>query len=102
MRIREGEEWKAGFQTNRGMFKPLVMFFGLRNSPVTFQMMMNDIFADLIQDGLVCIYMDNILIFAQTRQNFKPLHAGFWSGFIGTSYTSHCRQDTMHQFKKCR
>ena len=48
------------------MFKPLVMFFGLTNLPATFQTMMNDIFADLIAEGQVVIYLDNILIFTKT------------------------------------
>src|SRR5882724_5367575 len=48
---------------NRGLFEPLVMFFGLTNSPAMFQSMMNDIFKDLINEGVVTIYMDNILIF---------------------------------------
>ena len=39
------------------------MFFGLTNSPATFQNMMNDIFQDLISAGHVIIYMDDILIF---------------------------------------
>jgi hypothetical protein len=43
VRIREGDEWKAAFRMNRGLFEPLVMYFGLTNSPATFQMMMNDI-----------------------------------------------------------
>jgi len=34
--IKEGDEWKAAFRTNRGLFEPLVMFFGLTNSPATF------------------------------------------------------------------
>ena len=42
-RIKKGDEWKAAFRTNRGLYKPLVMFFGLTNSPATFQNMMNDI-----------------------------------------------------------
>ena len=42
--MKEGDEWKATFCTNRRLFKPLVMFFGLTNSPATFQTMMNDIF----------------------------------------------------------
>jgi hypothetical protein len=41
VRMKEGDEWKATFRTNRGLFEPLVMFFGLTNSPATFQTMMN-------------------------------------------------------------
>jgi hypothetical protein len=63
IRIKEGDEWKAAFITNRGLFEPTVMFFGLTNSPATFQNMMNDIFRDLLLTGQVIIYMDNILIF---------------------------------------
>jgi hypothetical protein len=66
VRIREGDEWKAAFRTNRGLFEPLVMFFGLTNSPATFQTMMNDIFQDLIMEGVVCVYIDDILIFTQS------------------------------------
>ena len=44
IRIKEGDEWKAAFLTPEGLFEPLVMFFGLTNSPATFQMMMNEIF----------------------------------------------------------
>ena len=51
--IKEGDEWKAAFQTNRGLYEPLVMFFGLTNSPATFQTMMDNIFEDLISEGVV-------------------------------------------------
>jgi hypothetical protein len=60
--IREGDEWKAAFHTNRGLLEPLVMYFGLTNSPATFQTMMNEIFQDLITKGVVSIYLDEILI----------------------------------------
>jgi hypothetical protein len=63
--IKEGDEWKAAFCTNRGLFEPLVMMFGLTNTPSTFQTMMNDIFTDLIAEGKVCVYLDNILIFSR-------------------------------------
>ena len=66
VRIKDGDEWKAAFWTNRGLFEPLVMFFGLTNSPATFQTMMNDIFQDLVMEGVVCIYMDDILIYSET------------------------------------
>ncbi|KAG5734833.1 hypothetical protein E4T56_gene635 [Termitomyces sp. T112] len=55
--IQEGDEWKAAFQTNWGLFKPLVMFFGLTNSPATFQTMMNNIFWDLIAEGVHQLYL---------------------------------------------
>jgi hypothetical protein len=64
VRIKEGDEWKAAFRTNRGLFEPLVMMFGLTNAPSTFQTMMNDIFADLIAEGQVCVYLDDISIFS--------------------------------------
>jgi hypothetical protein len=65
IRIKEGDEWKAAFRTNRGLFEPLVMLYGLTNSPTTFQTMMNDIFKDLISRGVVCVYIDDILIFTK-------------------------------------
>jgi Reverse transcriptase (RNA-dependent DNA polymerase) len=71
IRIREGDEWKAAFRTNRGLFEPLVMYFGLTNSPATFQTIMNDIFHDLILQGAVCIYLDDILIFTKTLEEHR-------------------------------
>jgi len=44
VRIKPRDKWKTAFWTNRGLFEPLVMFFGMTNSPATFQTMMNDIF----------------------------------------------------------
>ena len=44
------------------------MFFGLCNSPSTFQTMMNHLFKDLISEGRVIIYLDDILIFTQTME----------------------------------
>src|SRR5260221_3245392 len=66
MRIKEGDEWKAAFRTNRRLFEPTVMFFRLCNSPVTFQTMMNDILRDFIHNGEAICYMDDILIYSCT------------------------------------
>jgi len=38
------------------------MFFGLINSPATFQAMMNDILRDLVNTGEVAVFMDNVLV----------------------------------------
>jgi hypothetical protein len=62
IRFREGDEPKAAFKTNDGLFEPTVMPFGLRNAPAVFQRMMNTQFADIIATGKVIIYMDDILV----------------------------------------
>ena len=48
VRIKEGDEWKAAFTTHVGSFEPVVMFFGMTNSPATFQAIMNEILRDMI------------------------------------------------------
>jgi len=60
--FREGDEEKAAFKTNMGLFEPTVMPFRLRNAPAVFQRMMNTQFADIIATGKVIIYMDDILV----------------------------------------
>jgi hypothetical protein len=44
------------------------MYFGLTNSPATFQTMMNTIFQDLITEGVVSVYLDDILIFTNSLE----------------------------------
>ena len=56
------------FQSNRGLYELLIMFFGLTNSPATFQTMMDRIFKDLISKGVVVVYLDDILIFTKTLE----------------------------------
>jgi len=50
------------------LYKLTVMFFGICNSPVTFQNMMNTILAPLIDRNLVLVYMDDILIHAADKK----------------------------------
>jgi hypothetical protein len=54
VRIKEGDEWKAAFHTNCSLFEPLMMYFGLTN--------------DLILQGVVIVYLDDILIFTDTLE----------------------------------
>ena len=58
---------------NRGLFEPLVMFFGLTNSLATFQTMMNNIFKDLIDEGYVVVYMDDILVYTRTIEHHREV-----------------------------
>ncbi len=47
--------------------------FGLTNSPATFQWIMNNIFRDLIGEGKVTIYLNNILIFSKTLDEHRRI-----------------------------
>jgi hypothetical protein len=64
--IQKGDEWKTAFITHRGLYESLVMYFGFSNAPATFQAMMNEIIKDLIQEGSVMVYLDDILIYTET------------------------------------
>ena len=69
--IKEGDEWKAAFKTNRGLYEPTVMFFRMCNSPATFQAMMDNIFEDLIEEGIVIIYMDDMFLSAKMKEQLR-------------------------------
>ena len=49
------------------------MFFGMCNSPAIFQAMMDNIFITMIEGKLVIVYMDNILIFAGTKEELTQI-----------------------------
>jgi hypothetical protein len=61
---------KVAFQMNWSLFEPLVMYFGLTNSPATFQTMINKIFQDLVTEGVVSLYLNDILIFTSSIKEY--------------------------------
>jgi hypothetical protein len=73
MQIHPDDIEKTAFKTPLGLFKSLVITFGLCNAPATFQTFMDTQFADMITTGHVVIYLDNILIFAETLQKLMQL-----------------------------
>jgi hypothetical protein len=73
VRIKEGDEWKGAFATRRGSFEPLVMFFGMTNSPSTFQNMMNDILKEEIDEGEVLVFIDDIVVFTETEKGHEEV-----------------------------
>ena len=62
VRIKEGDEWKGVFTMHIGSFKPMVMFFGMTNSLVMFQAMINKILRDLINEEKVVVFVDDVLV----------------------------------------
>jgi hypothetical protein len=71
--MKEGDEWKAAFWTNQGLLELLIVFLSLTNSPATFQTMMNNIFEELISEGVVVVYLDDILIFTETINKHRKV-----------------------------
>ena len=47
------------------------MYFGLCNSPGTFQRVMNSIFQELLHEGVLVNYMDNFVIPAKTKEELE-------------------------------
>ncbi|KAF8716633.1 hypothetical protein RHS02_09871, partial [Rhizoctonia solani] len=62
--VKEDNKWKTAFCTKYGLYKSLVMTFGLTNAPAAFQHFMNKLFKDLL-NVCVIIYLDDILIYSQ-------------------------------------
>ena len=58
------------FITPEGSFEPTVMFFGLKNSPATFHIMINKIFWDLINTREVVSFMDNVIVETEEEEGY--------------------------------
>jgi len=73
--IKEGDEWKAAFTTHVGSFEPVVMFFGMTNLPAMFQGMINEIMRDLINEGKVAVFVDDMLIGTDSEEEHDEIVA---------------------------
>jgi len=49
------------------------MYFGLTNSPATFQAMMNNLFRNLINQGDTATFIDNILVAIDIEEEYDKL-----------------------------
>ena len=73
IRTKEGDEWKGAFMTYVGSFELTVMFFGITNSPATFQAMMNEILRDMINEGKVAAFVDDVLVGTETEEGHDEI-----------------------------
>ncbi|KIM61573.1 hypothetical protein SCLCIDRAFT_121590, partial [Scleroderma citrinum Foug A] len=87
IRIKAGDEWKAAFVTPRGVYEPLVMFFGQTNVPPTFQRYMNETFSRMIRERKLVIFMDDVIVHGKSRDELTA-HV---SEFLQT-----CKDENLH------
>jgi len=73
VRIKEGDKWKRAFMTHVGSFEPTVMFFGMTNSPAMFQVMMNEILRDMINEGKVAAFVDDVLVGTEIEEGHDEI-----------------------------
>ena len=71
VQIKEGDEWKVAFLTNKGLFEPQVIYFGLCNLLEIFQRIINSIFRELLYKGILADYIDNFVILAKTIKELE-------------------------------
>ena len=57
----------------KGSFEPTVMFFGLTNSPATFQAMMNDLLKDLVVEEKIAVFIDNIMVATEMEEGHDEI-----------------------------
>ena len=55
------------------MFEPVVMFFGITNSPAIFQAMINKILRDIINEGKVAVFVDNMLMGTEIKEGHNEV-----------------------------
>ena len=63
------------FTILEGSFEPLVIFFGLTNSPVTFQTIMNKLLRDLINTRKVAAFIDDVIVGTDTKEEHNKVVA---------------------------
>ena len=56
-----------------GSFEPMVMFFGLTNSPATFQAMMNDLLRDLVVEEKVAVFIDDMMVATEMEEGHDEI-----------------------------
>jgi len=61
------------------------MFFGLTNSPVTFQAMMNELLRDLINTGKVAAFIDDVIVRTETKEGHNEIVAEIIKGWKKTT-----------------
>jgi len=61
------------FAMHIGSFEPTVIFFGMTNLLATFQVIINKILRDLINEDKVAAFVNNILVGTETKEGHDEI-----------------------------
>ena len=70
--MAEGEKWKTAFRYQYSFFEFRVIPIGLINTPVIFQVTINYILYNLLNNK-VLVYINNIFIYTETIEEYDRL-----------------------------
>ena len=73
MRIKEEDKWKEAFTIYVGSFELIVIFFGMTNSPATFQAMINEILRNMINNEKVAAFVDDMLVRTEIKEEHNKI-----------------------------
>ena len=73
VRIKEEDKWKKVFTMYIGLFELTIMFFEITNSLATFQTMISEILRDLVNEGKVAAFVDDILVGTETKEGHNEV-----------------------------
>ena len=57
----------------KGALKPIVIFFGLTNLLVTFQIMMNNLLRNMIEVGDIAAFIDNVVVETEIKKGHDEI-----------------------------
>ena len=73
VQIKEDDEWKVAFLTNKGLFELQIIYFGLYNLLGTFQRIINSIFRKFLHQEILVNYMDDFVMLAKTIKELEEI-----------------------------
>ena len=73
VRTKEENKWKVAFSISEDAFELTVIFFGLTNSLVSFQAVINDLLGDMIETGDVAVFIDNMMVETETEEEHDDI-----------------------------